>query len=179
MLGFSDVRQTSCPQAGVESATMALVACIECGGSISSSAYQCPHCKAYKPHGERCGVCQQVDRSGELIGFQSGEDSPSTRFHRECVEALFDATGQCWECQTILWTAAKVLEWFTESGLLIRLPQCHVCGAENPLGHLGLCHWCRLPVLTQIHDGETGKIASDGAYHSVCVDKCGKQTWDQ
>lgn len=130
--------------------------CIECGSMISSSAQQCPKCKAKEPHGVRCQVCgKQLKHKNAICGGEYNQYF----YHIECINMVLSIPKDlnCPDCKTSLGFLTPLL---IEKKRL--LPPCPQCGANPILGRTFFteCNVCRLPIY-----GEIGRHLRSGTYH--------------
>ena len=150
-----------------------LVACLDCGQLISSSAHVCPKCNTDHPRGVKCSVCG--------IGSLPKKDALCNRFlgdllyyHPECVKRILDVPDNflCADCGV---RVNQIYDWekiFYASNVYIH--SCPNCGlpefVRNKIenAHFG-CGTCRLPLLGFHKVLTAGSGVHLKSYHDACA----------
>lgn len=147
---------------------MALTTCIECHGSISDSASQCPGCSTREPFGTICELCgvrmrrstgitsvrreKEVSRGDrdshrDRSWFFRGDTNRAIVAHRECLDRFYTppSTLHCSDCTHRFITSELGLTPLTLWNATARLAfACPRCGAYCSLS-TAQCKWAPKP----------------------------------
>ena len=129
-----------------------------------------------------CPICQCAirDRTKDAISIPNlsypyAKDRP-VFYHKECFDKILKPSKDpiCGDCGSQL-RPSNVLEWHGDWNELPKYlhSSCPACGKPNPLGHVGVCNNCGLPIYERIHETVKGLSSFEEGdryfiYHADC-----------
>lgn len=129
-----------------------LLQCIECGGSVSSQASQCPRCSTRYPFGVKCIVCCKILKRSEALKLvrdygETNQPNVIKFFHHSCYEQV--SKVRIGRSRTSCPVCKHPIEFDTCSS--VNCPNCghHILTRlENP--SFAPCCYCGFPLNTRL-----------------------------
>ena len=125
-----------------------LISCAECGNSVSSEAYICPHCQK-NPRSYTCMLCDKLGRMSDGSGVAVTIDNSSAMVHAECLKLLLskDSGTITFTCSLCAYTSSyEDVECTKDSDGYNQYKKiCPKCG--HPF-QFYQCVFCRKPIVS-------------------------------
>jgi len=129
-----------------------LLQCIECGGTVSSQASQCPRCSTKYPFGVKCTVCCKALKRSEALKLvrdfgETGQPDIVRFFHHSCYKQVSQV--RIGSSRTSCPVCKQAIEFDTSSS--VNCPNCghHILTKlEKP--SFAPCCYCDFPLNTRL-----------------------------